>query len=294
MSRIFNLKITVPKGTNTGYQFGTTLGSSAGVLITDSFAFFDTSILDGTLMPYVESLTHTIEDGGVEFIITMQLTMADNTPSTFIAPFIFYIPDTAILYIAQFVEYISTTAGGVSQLYKDIKAQISSLLNADNEPVFKTVHIWNNQLANERADVNKQFAYPKPAVFVEISTPTPIGTLLGGFQQYDDIRVRLHIIHEQYDANGNGFMDEDFNIFDFSQLLYGKMNKFEPPGAVRMVRVAEEQDYDHDNLYHFIQEYQTNLIDGTQTEPKGGMSAPGPFSLQLNLNFNPSPFIKNT
>lgn len=292
MSRIFNLKVTVPKGTDTGYQFGTAFAGSSGSLITDSFPFFEQFIVEYAQMQYVESLTHTIEDGSVEYIITMQLTMANSTPATFIPPFIYYFNDLAILYIAQFFEFVVNTAGGVSQLYKNIKSNISGLLNEAGEPVFKFIHIWNNQVMLEKADTNRQFSYPKPAVFVEIATPTPIGTVLSGFQQYEDIRVRLHIIDDHYDANGNGFMDENFNIFDLSQLLYGQMNKFEPDGAVKMLRVSEEQDYDHDNLYHFVQEYQTNLIDTTQSEPKGGIVSPGGLSLQLNLSFNPPPFIK--
>ena len=291
MSRIFNLKITVAKGNNTGYTYGTATSNSGSNLITDSFTFFAVSLLDGAFAPYQEDYTYTIEDGVVEYIITMRLQMADNTPSDFVPPFIYYFSDIGTLYISQFIEYVVNPPGGLSLLFKEIKARISSLLDADSNPVFKFVHVWNNQII-ELDETNRQFGFQTPAVFVEIATPTPIGTLLGGYQQYDDIRVRLHILHQQLDANGNGFMDENFNIFDLSQLLYGQMNKFEPSGAVKMVRIAEENDYDHGNLYHFVQEYATNLIDTTQVEPKGGLITSGPLSLQLTLSFNPSPFTK--
>lgn len=291
MSRIYNLKITIPKGGNTGYSYGTTTSGSGSNVITDSFAYFDANLLSPPYDAYKEDYSYTIDDGNVEWIITMRLQMADNTPTDFIGPYIYYFNDAGVLYLAQFAEFVANPPGGISLLFKEIKSRILALLDENGDQVFKFVHVWNNQII-ERNDPNRQFSYPKPAVFVEIATPTLIGTLLGGYQQYDDVRVRLHIVHEQLDANGNGFMDENFNIFDLAQLLYGQMNKFEPSGAVRMVRIAEENDYDHDNLYHFVQEYATNLIDTTQVEPKGGLTTTGPLSLELQLSFNPSPFTK--
>lgn len=139
----------------------------------------------------------------------------------------------------------------------------------------KFCQVWNNQTTFEAE--GQMYDYPKPAVFIEFANLEDIQQLGNGNQIYNDILVRLHIVQEFYNAtDGLGIEEQNLTIFDLTQAIFKGLNRFEPTGAAAMVRTAEGHKSDHNNIYEFIQDYKTNLIDLSLDAPVGFVLKPGP------------------
>lgn len=161
----------------------------------------------------------------------------------------------------------------LKQLYIDVRTKILSL-QKDGQPLVAFCQAWNDQLNRLRDPQSDQYSFPFPAVFIEMSSPYTTSQLGNGAQMVS-VTVRLHIIHEFYNniVTDDGIMEQDLEVFDLRDGLYYGLNKFEPDGAGAFQRVSETQDFAHDNLYHFIQDYITEYIDLSRNEPLNGQDA---------------------
>lgn len=152
-----------------------------------------------------------------------------------------------------------------------------------SDPLVMFCQMWNDQTKEDEAgDI---YSFPKPAVFIEIVSPSPIEQLGKGFQIYSDLVVKLHIVHVFLNAtDGNGMMEQDLTILDLKQSVYKIMQLYKPTGAVEMVRVSETQQYNHKNIYEFIQEYKTNLVDGVTESPREMIIKPPPTTYEASFS----------
>lgn len=156
-------------------------------------------------------------------------------------------------------------------------------LSVTGTPLIKFCQVWNSQTTLEIE--GHTYDFEKPAVFVEFISPNTIEQLGNGDQIYNDLIVRLHIVHEFYNAiDGNGIEEQDLTIFDLSGACYQYLNKFEPTQAVAMVRVNESQQYNHKNVYEYLQDYKTNLVDAIIDEPIGFLLKQPPTNYQGNVD----------
>lgn len=166
-----------------------------------------------------------------------------------------------------------------------IKAPILDILNKLAEiSDFRMIRIWNNQINYEKD--GQLYNFPKPAAFLEVIND-PIYEQLGlGFQS-SDVGWRIHICHEFYDAQDGSF-EQDLPIFDLRDKVVAKLSLFEPTACGPLTRVAETQDYEHDNIYHYIIEFVCNFIDskGSPYDPDSGsyIDKQPPTALQVNAN----------
>jgi hypothetical protein len=141
---------------------------------------------------------------------------------------------------------------GVNDLFTDLLARIRTEI-----PEFQFVHIWNNQL--EQLEDGLTYAFPFPNCFVEIASPndyTPIGR---GYST-GELVVRIHIGHEEYDAGGGNF-EENRSVFSLRNKVVNKLNNYQPIATSSLMRTAEQQDYGHTNVYHYIVEFRCAFID---------------------------------
>lgn len=133
----------------------------------------------------------------------------------------------------------------MSQLvvYNKLKEQLSQIQG------LKTVGIWNNQL--QRESVENAFLYP--ACFVEFNNEN-FKDLTEGVQQFDSI-VTLHLCFESY-------KDEDTFILQLKQDVYKATHTLQcGVSASKLLRVAERQDFDHDNVQDYQTDYKTTIKD---------------------------------
>jgi len=172
----------------------------------------------------------------------------------------------------------------MKELYLSIKARLE-LMATD----IKFIHVFNDQF-NQLA-AGESYSFPMPCVFIEFPNDQNLQQLGAGYQIYNPLTIAIHIGHNQLDA-ADGTIEQNLNIFDVKQAVYAALQKFTPTGASQFIRTSETQDYAHTNVYHFIQTYTTTYIDKQQTEPIGGVNSPAPLTLDLDVEYDPSPVTK--
>ncbi|MFX1704587.1 hypothetical protein PV783_11570 [Chitinophaga sp. CC14] len=166
-----------------------------------------------------------------------------------------------------------------------IKQPILDILNALKEiPALQFIRVWNNQIDYEKS--GEQYNFPKPAAFVETLQGLLWDTLALGVSSADLI-FRIHIAHEYYDAQ-DGTFEQDLVVFDIRDAVIEKLQLFKPTGCGPMTKILEEQDYEHDNIYHYTVDFAVNFIDtkGSPLDPDSGklITKDPPTGLQIQLN----------
>lgn len=104
-------------------------------------------------------------------------------------------------------------------------------------------------------------SYPLPATFIEV-VPAQEHTQLGAGYTESDVTFRIHIVQSEYDA-GDGTMEENKTIFGLRDTVVALLTYYEPPGCSGLMKVAESQDYEHTNVYHYILDFKASFIDTT-------------------------------
>lgn len=167
---------------------------------------------------------------------------------------------------------------GIKQPILDILTKLSEI------PDFLFIRIWNNQIQAKRD--GRHYDYPTPAAFVEVIND-PVYEQLGlGFQS-SDVGFRVHIEHTYYDAQ-DGTFEQDLPVFDLRDKVVAKLSLFEPTACGPLTRVSETQDYDHDNIYHYIIDFTCSFIDskGSPYDTDAGkyIEKEPPTGLQVDVN----------
>lgn len=111
------------------------------------------------------------------------------------------------------------------------------------EQSIKSIALWRNQIEREAEEI--PFLYP--AVFVEFLTSNYMESSSKAYQSLE-LTVRLHICFESY-------LTQDLDLLKLTQAVYGAM-QFKQYGMFGvMKRRNEEQNFDHNNVQDFIQDY---------------------------------------
>jgi hypothetical protein len=263
---------------NCGYGFSGPIDDS----ITDIISVLST----GAYASYIQSTSFTKTDGGTVWYVTVTAKYLPTLPLDQYPTCILWQNDLG----GVFPTFFSFTNdyginGGLKQLFIDIKNKILAQVDNNGNQVIKFCQVWNNQVEWEMQ--GKMYDYIKPACFVEFEAPQQLQQLGTGEQIYDELIVRIHIVHDFFNAtDSDSLLEQDLTIFDLKQWVFIALQKFQPNMAATMVRVSESQQYDHNQLYHYIQEYKTNLIDTTMAEPVNGITKQPPTDLQLTVDKN--------
>jgi hypothetical protein len=145
-----------------------------------------------------------------------------------------------------------------------IKATITDLLaRLETITDFKLVRVWNNQLKM----LDKLEAIPFPAAFLEIVAPEQLLSIGAGVTA-GDLKIRIHVCHDHYDSQ-DGTMGQDLDIFDLKDKVVKSLSSYAPTACSALQRTGESQNYDHDNLYEYLVEFATHMIDskGSKYDP---------------------------
>lgn len=176
------------------------------------------------------------------------------------------------------------------QLFLDIQAKLTTDLSGTYPDIF--IRMFNGQFddIDQGEGGSKLYSFPFPCVFIEFITDS-IQQMGGGYQIYDPLIVRAHIGHSQLDA-GDGTIDQNLDALDLMQSVYKSLQKFNPVGCNHWVRIAEEQDKNHTNVYHGIQDFRTNYIDQDAKEPIGEQTTTPPTNLDLTVDYSQQPQLR--
>lgn len=123
------------------------------------------------------------------------------------------------------------------ELYNSLKKHIE-----DNLPEIKSVRLYNNQF--NRENVENPFLFP--VVFLEFNTQS-FRDLSQGVQEVNLI-CTTHLGFESY-------KDEDTYVLQLKQDLYKVVNRFQNEYFSRFLRVAERQNFDHNNCQVYETDY---------------------------------------
>jgi len=154
----------------------------------------------------------------------------------------------------------------MKQLFNAIKNYLLPLLNQYGVTF---IEVWNNNLSYLEQGMDNP-NYQSPALFVEFVSPLNWRQVGNGVQAIDDLHIKLHLIVNELDAI-DGTMSQNLNVLQMAQNVFAQFQDVElsvPVGI--MTRVGEMQDDDHDNIYHFQQEYITTWMDFTMNRPLNG------------------------
>jgi len=167
---------------------------------------------------------------------------------------------------------------GIKAPIIDILNQLSEIIvtNQDGQSVGLFARIWNNQLRDIKE--GKSYEWPRPAAFVEVISPATFEIIGLGIRAVD-LGIRIHLIHDYYNMDGS--MEQDLIIFDLRDQLIAAMSQYCPTACGPLNCTHEEQDYDHDNLYHYVCEFVCNFIDS-----KGSVYDPAAYNFDDTPNPN--------
>ena len=157
------------------------------------------------------------------------------------------------------------------ELYLGIKAQLEATV-----PELKTIRLFNNQFAHSNNETGKdEQAFLYPCCFIEFMSIdfTTSTTLLQSFTGI----IRLHIGFESYNL-------EDLDVLTLKQKIYTKLSGFQVSSIKtfgKMIRLHEETDTDHDNIYIYIQDYQMSGKDCEFSSRDTNVEVAPPIALEL-------------
>ena len=173
---------------------------------------------------------------------------------------------------------------GIKQPLQDILTQAATLTASNGDGAITNVYVrvWNNQI--DRMKKGESYAFPLPALFVEIVSPVAYQEI-GGNVLTADLGFNIHIVTQNLD-NGGGTFDQDLVVFDLRDALFALFSKFKPTACGEMVIVNEQQDYDHDNVYHYVVSWVCHYLDSKASpyDSAAGKFIDSQYPLALTLN----------
>lgn len=130
---------------------------------------------------------------------------------------------------------------------KPLLLNTTALRGDGSTMTIKYVGLWRNNLDKEREEMPNQF----PAIYIEF-LPSDYMELSGGVQSYN-LTTRLHICFESY-------KDEDLDVLELVDAVYSTSQYTQFGYANKLKRRNEEQNFDHDNVQDYIQDYDCGRV----------------------------------
>lgn len=125
-------------------------------------------------------------------------------------------------------------------LYNSLKTDLTAITG------IKYVSLWNNQIERE----NEELAFLYPAIFIEFLPSNYRDKGLAATRQEYDLTVRLRICFEEY-------KNTEVEILTLTDSVWQTVHKKQYDVFNQLLRRNEEQDFDHDNVQVYIQDYTT-------------------------------------
>lgn len=177
-------------------------------------------------------------------------------------------------------------------LFLAIQQYLTSALAAHNVTY---IRMWIDQ-----ADkiMKGQFEdFPKPAILIEFVNPLQIQQLGNGNRLYEPLNIRVHILHEFYDAE-DGTMGQNLPVLTLADAVYQAFQDWMPDKltinnaeyqiTVGVMQItADNHDPNPSQIYHFQQDYVTTWFDDAKNRPVNGMlSGTVTYELDVVLPWN--------
>jgi hypothetical protein len=152
---------------------------------------------------------------------------------------------------------------GIKEPIQSLLTKLATINVTTPDGIVKSLYarVWNNQL---RMMIDGQsYSFQRPACFVEVINSVNY-EILGQGLRAADLGFRLHLIHDFYNLDGT--LEQDLSIFDLRDNLLLALRKFTPTSCGPINCIREEQDYEHENIYHYVLDYVCCFIDTKQSD----------------------------
>jgi hypothetical protein len=184
---------------------------------------------------------------------------------------------------------------GLKATIQDFQTKLATIQQATPDGVTTDLfnRMWNNQIEQLRAGAIE--AIPVPCTFLEpILTQSQHAAIGQGVCAFD-ILFRVHILHSHYNTEGS--FEQNMLVFDLRDKIVRTLNRFKPVMCSQLDKVSEGLDFDHDNIYHYIIDFNCHFVDltGSDQDDETGqytVSVP-PLALIINPD-GPSYFDVNS
>lgn len=154
----------------------------------------------------------------------------------------------------------------------------------------QTVAVWNNQYEQAQEGTDNIFF---PSIYLE-RVFEPAVPMLMGVKQVDFL-LNVHILHNQIDA-GDGTLSQNLDVFELRDKVVRAFDKFKATGCGVLQYATEQEDFTHNNIYHYIVTFKAAMVDttGTLWDNENGKwtEKDPPFDLEITKTIEP-PYTKN-
>jgi hypothetical protein len=148
---------------------------------------------------------------------------------------------------------LKTIKDGVKQILGDLTAMVDS----NNNPLFQYCAVWNDHVKNTLKGTNYSFLFP--AIFVEVQDFN--SEVWGVGVSVQDLYIKFHICHQQLDAI-DGTLDQDLDVFDLRTSIRKYFTNYsKAPTFNTFMFQKEQEDYQHNMIYHWIETFKTRYCD---------------------------------
>jgi hypothetical protein len=124
-------------------------------------------------------------------------------------------------------------------------------------PSIQHIRMWNNQL--DFMESGEQIPFLFPAVFVDFSTIE--FSDVGDKWQTINLEMNLHICSELWNDTDQ---EENLIVFDLKDEIYKALGQVKIDNSTPLVRILEQTDTTHTNIYHYIQTWSFSITDNSQ------------------------------
>jgi hypothetical protein len=150
--------------------------------------------------------------------------------------------------------------------------------------------IWNNQF--QYMEEQQIESFPFPCGFVETLMPQTHSQLSSGYTE-SDVTFKIHIGAVEYDAQ-DGTLEQNTSVFALRDAVVSALTYYAPRGCSPLMKISEEQDYQHTNVYHFIINFQCGFVDSSGAKIPLEKLAPTDLETIVNYTNNINAPIINT
>lgn len=133
------------------------------------------------------------------------------------------------------------------------------------DKLFQLVRMWNDQI--NRSKNGSGYSFEAPACFIEIRDMS--NTMLLDGVSLAEYVFRFHIVAEELDAGDDTNMDQNLSVIGYRDAVKQTIVGFQPPQCSTLFTINEEQDYAHDDVYHYILDFKCSFTDtkGSNLDP---------------------------
>lgn len=151
----------------------------------------------------------------------------------------------------------------------------------EQEIIFKTVAIYNQQV--QRMLRGTGYSFELPALFFEVNEDNY--ETHGSEITASDMIVNFHIVMQELDSS-DGNLDQNLSIFYLRNKVKQWFSLYKVDNGGTFQWLNEDEDYNHNNIYHYITKYKFYYIDKTAERKYYPYKYKYAVWSDIDLNFN--------